>query len=46
MRRRLWWQIIILDCRSAELSGSKSTSLLELDIQVPANVNDVDLFLR
>jgi hypothetical protein len=45
MRRRLWWQIIILDSRSAELSGSKRTfSILEWDIQVPANVNDADLF--
>jgi Fungal specific transcription factor domain/Fungal Zn(2)-Cys(6) binuclear cluster domain len=45
MRRRLWWQIIILDSRSAELSGSERPfSMLEWDIQVPANVNDADLF--
>lgn len=45
MRRRLWWQIIILDSRAAELSGSKRTfSMNGWDIKVPANVNDADLY--
>ena len=45
MRRRLWWQIIILDSRSAELSGS--TGAFESrgwSTKVPANVNDSDLY--
>lgn len=44
MRRRLWWQILILDFRSAQLSGSR----IEPDVQLfetkrPLNVNDSDL---
>lgn len=44
MRRRLWWQIRILDFRSAQLSGSR----MEPDVQGfetnrPLNVNDSDL---
>ena len=45
MRRRLWWQIIILDSRSAELSGSTRTfELRGWSTKVPANVNDSDLY--
>jgi hypothetical protein len=45
MRRRLWWQIIILDGRSAELSGSKRAfELRGWNSKVPTNVNDSDLY--
>jgi hypothetical protein len=44
MRRRLWWQILILDYRSAQLSGSKVESDFQLfEIKRPLNVNDSDL---
>jgi hypothetical protein len=46
MRRRLWWQILLLDSRAAQLSG------LSVDFQTrtyfdsrrPLNVNDSDLY--
>lgn len=45
MRRRLWWQIVILDSRSAELSGSKRTfEIRGWDTKVPTNVDDADLY--
>jgi hypothetical protein len=45
MRRRLWWQIIMLDAKYAMLSGL-SHSLLprSWDTKEPHNVNDVDLY--
>lgn len=44
MRRRLWWQISILDFRSAELSGSGRLGDWGLsDSQLPSNVNDADI---
>lgn len=47
MRRRLWWQIIILDSRSAELSGSTRTfEVRGWNTKVPVNVNDSDLYPR
>ena len=46
MRRRLWWQISILNGRSAEMAGTSSygsmTSLFELP--PPMNVNDDELY--
>ncbi|KAL8715737.1 MAG: hypothetical protein Q9220_000404 [cf. Caloplaca sp. 1 TL-2023] len=44
MRRRLWWQIIVLDSRVSELSGA-GTSILNLyfDTNLPSNVNDSNL---
>ena len=46
LRRRLWWQIVILDSRSAELSGSGTSVLAHLwDTKSPLNVNDSDLSL-
>ena len=45
LRRRLWWQISILDFRSAELSGSGRFGDFGLsDTKTPSNVNDEDLF--
>lgn len=44
MRRRLWWQICILDVRTAEDSGT-DPSILECSFSTrfPSNVNDLDL---
>lgn len=44
MRRRLWWQITIMDFRSAELSGSSTFGEFNWsDTQRPSNVNDADI---
>ena len=44
MRRRLWWQILILDSRAAELSGSGVSIFVNLfDTMTPRNLNDRDL---
>jgi len=45
MRRRLWWQIIMVDAKYAMLTGL-SHSLLprNWDIKEPKNLNDADLF--
>ena len=44
MRRRLWWQILHLDSRAAELSGSGISIFINLfDTKCPRNVNDRDL---
>ncbi|KAJ5637840.1 hypothetical protein N7490_007719 [Penicillium lividum] len=44
-RRRLWWQLAILDKRIAELTGSTITALSSsrTDCRLPLNVNDTDL---
>ncbi|GAD92892.1 hypothetical protein NCU04390 [Paecilomyces variotii No. 5] len=44
-RRRLWWQIVILDKRIAEITGSTITALSSsgADCRLPLNVNDTDL---
>ena len=45
MRRRLWWQIILLDNRVGELSGSGCTIFTHAwTTKLPLNVNDSDLF--
>ncbi|KAI9877354.1 MAG: hypothetical protein M1830_004160 [Pleopsidium flavum] len=44
MRRRLWWQIVLLDSRTAKLSGPGTSVLANLwDTKLPLNVNDSDL---
>ncbi|KAG0646739.1 Aurofusarin cluster transcription factor aurR2 [Hyphodiscus hymeniophilus] len=45
MRRRLWWQIVLIDTRVSELSGA-GTSVLTYTwtTRLPSNVNDSDLF--
>ena len=44
MRRRVWWQIVLLDNRSAQLSGLKNSVVANFfDTNVPANINDSDL---
>ncbi|KAI5197397.1 hypothetical protein AUEXF2481DRAFT_27177 [Aureobasidium subglaciale EXF-2481] len=45
MRRRLWWQICILDVRASEDHGSDPTITEQVfDTKMPLNVNDEDLF--
>ncbi|KAH9241188.1 hypothetical protein K456DRAFT_594654 [Colletotrichum gloeosporioides 23] len=45
MRRRLWWQIIMLDTKYAMVSGFCDTLLpWNWDTKTPQNVNDADLF--
>lgn len=45
MRRRLWWQLTLIDSRIAEISGSGTSMLAQnWNTKLPANVNDSDLF--
>ncbi|KAK2733505.1 fungal specific transcription factor domain-containing protein [Colletotrichum kahawae] len=45
MRRRLWWQIIMLDTKYAMVSGFCDTLLpWNWDTKTPQNMNDADLF--
>ncbi|KAJ5730743.1 fungal-specific transcription factor domain-containing protein [Penicillium malachiteum] len=45
-RRRLWWQLALLDKRIAEMTGSAITALSSsrADCRLPLNVNDTDLY--
>ena len=44
IRNRLWWQIVLLDGRTTELSGfGKSISAPLYDAKMPLNINDSDL---
>lgn len=44
MRRRVWWQIVLLDNRNAQLSGLKNSVVANFfDTNIPANINDTDL---
>ncbi|KZL73253.1 fungal specific transcription factor domain-containing protein [Colletotrichum incanum] len=45
LRRRVWWQIIILDGRTAQLTGASLSPEIQLcgDTKQPVNVNDGDL---
>ena len=45
MRRRLWWQIVLIDTRVSELSGAGTSTLTYTwTTKLPSNVNDSDLF--
>ena len=45
IRRRLWWQIIMVDAKYALMSGLSHSMLPRLwDTKEPKNVNDADLF--
>ncbi|KAK5085325.1 hypothetical protein LTR05_004609 [Lithohypha guttulata] len=45
MRRRVWWQLLFLDFRTAELVGSgASGSIGSWDVRVPINVDDEDIW--
>jgi hypothetical protein len=45
MRRRLWWQIVLLDNRIAEVSGAGNSILTHAwTTNFPSNINDNDLF--
>ncbi|KAA8645821.1 hypothetical protein EYZ11_013072 [Aspergillus tanneri] len=43
MRRRLWWQITVVDAAIGRLSGSTSSLYPLADTRIPLNVNDSDL---
>jgi Fungal specific transcription factor domain len=43
MRRRLWWFITTVECRLAELGGSRPSQDLQCDTRRPLNINDSDL---
>ena len=44
MRRRLWWQVCILDTRASEDHGCDPTIIEQaFDTKMPLNVNDVDI---
>ncbi|KAF2119549.1 fungal-specific transcription factor domain-containing protein [Lophiotrema nucula] len=44
MRRRLWWQVCILDARSSEDHGCDPTIVeAQFDTKMPLNINDTDL---
>lgn len=46
MRRRLWWQITVLDEQTAQLTGSGSSLLFRYSTtKFPLNINDSDLYL-
>jgi hypothetical protein len=44
LRRRLWWQLTILDFRSAELTGSGRFGDFWNDTSAPRNIDDVDFW--
>ncbi|EKG12880.1 hypothetical protein MPH_09979 [Macrophomina phaseolina MS6] len=44
MRRRIWWQLMPLDIRTAELAGGSATLFSRgVDTALPLNVNDSEL---
>ncbi len=44
MRRRLWWQVVVLDIRAAEDYGTEPSITEDaFDTRLPLNVNDTDL---
>lgn len=44
MRRRLWWQVCLLDVRASEDHGCDPTIVEQsFDTQMPLNINDVDI---
>jgi hypothetical protein len=45
IRRRLWWQIIILEGFSQKVAGTGTgTTVLMGNVKMPSNLNDSDLF--
>lgn len=45
MRRRLWWQVIMLDAKYAMMTGLNHSLLPRIwDTKEPKNLNDVDMF--
>ena len=43
MRRRLWWQITLIDVRAAEVCGAGLTVIALGDTTRPLNINDADI---
>ncbi|KAI0837682.1 fungal-specific transcription factor domain-containing protein [Hypoxylon sp. FL0890] len=43
LRRRLWWQLIVLDIRASEDRGTRTVVALDSwDTRMPLNINDAD----
>ncbi|KAK3947493.1 fungal-specific transcription factor domain-containing protein [Pseudoneurospora amorphoporcata] len=44
MRRRLWWQLVILDAKAATISGFKSAAVVrDWSTELPKNLEDTDM---
>jgi hypothetical protein len=44
IRRRLWWMIVFIDCRTSDFAGTRpSMDLFQSDTKKPLNVEDEDL---
>jgi hypothetical protein len=46
MSRRIWWQVTLLDSRSAQLAGTRTPQMVEAEAQhvpLPLNLDDADL---
>ncbi|KAJ4385346.1 hypothetical protein N0V85_008108 [Neurospora sp. IMI 360204] len=44
MRRRLWWQLVVLDAKSATISGFKSAAVVrDWSTELPRNLDDTDM---
>ncbi|KAK3402599.1 fungal-specific transcription factor domain-containing protein [Sordaria brevicollis] len=44
MRRRLWWQLVVLDAKAATISGFKSASIVrDWSTELPRNLDDTDM---
>jgi len=45
LRRRIWWQLIFLEFRTAELTGSgQHGNIGNWDVRIPSNINDADMW--
>ncbi|EAA29601.2 hypothetical protein GE21DRAFT_6969 [Neurospora crassa] len=44
MRRRLWWQLVVLDAKTATISGFKSAAVVrDWSTELPRNLEDTDM---
>src|SRR4051812_18178187 len=44
MRRRLWWHIVQIECRTSDFSGAKpSLDIFACDVKAPLNILDEDV---
>ena len=44
MRRRLWWQILFIEVRAAEVCGAGLTNMTAIDHKQPLNIFDEDIW--
>ena len=43
MRRRTWWQIVLLDAHANELTGAGTSLIPDWDTHMPLNINESDI---